>query len=156
MNIRLHLLCLLQADIQCRSANCIHAVSNLAWEDPKSIEMIRKEQRCCITSIDVVIHKQSSKLSCKVLVFLCDVHYLMFILCAGMQANSSEFLRRYGLSMLRSHIVLLTRIRDCQLEAPPKEPPVPRWKLIRQRKEMVVTDEPRSEWKTGERWKKRW
>ncbi|XP_026174868.1 androglobin isoform X2 [Mastacembelus armatus] len=58
-------------------------------------------------------------------------------------ANSSEFLRKYGLSWLYSHIVLLTRTRTCQLEAPPKQPPLPRWKRIRQRKEIVVTDEPR-------------
>ncbi|XP_056284677.1 androglobin isoform X2 [Pseudoliparis swirei] len=56
-------------------------------------------------------------------------------------ANSSEFLRQYGLSSLHSHIVLLTRTRACQLEAPPKPPPVPQWKLIRQRKEIVFTDE---------------
>ncbi|XP_044233309.1 androglobin isoform X2 [Thunnus albacares] len=61
----------------------------------------------------------------------------------GLMANSSELLRRYGLSSLYSHIVLLTRTRACPLEAPPKPPPVPRWKLIRQRKEIVVTDEPR-------------
>ncbi|XP_038583723.1 androglobin [Micropterus salmoides] len=60
----------------------------------------------------------------------------------GQMANSSEFLRQYGLSLLHSHIVLLTRTRACQLEPPPKPPPVPRWKLIRQRKESVVTDEP--------------
>ncbi|KAM6906786.1 androglobin [Lycodopsis pacificus] len=56
--------------------------------------------------------------------------------------NSSEYLRQYGLSLLHSHIVLLTRTRACQLEAPPKPPPVPQWKLIRPRKEIVVTDEP--------------
>ncbi|XP_065820158.1 androglobin isoform X1 [Labrus bergylta] len=61
----------------------------------------------------------------------------------GQMANSSEYLRQYGLSLLHSHIVLLTRTRACQLEAPPKPPPVPRWKLIRQRKEIVVSDEPR-------------
>ncbi|XP_068580725.1 androglobin isoform X1 [Cebidichthys violaceus] len=60
----------------------------------------------------------------------------------GQMANSSEYLRRYGLSLLHSHNVLLTRTRACQLEAPPKPPPVPRWKLIRPRKETVVTDEP--------------
>ncbi|XP_035534773.1 androglobin [Morone saxatilis] len=60
----------------------------------------------------------------------------------GQMANSSEFLRRYGLSLLYSHIVLLTRTRACQLEAPPKPPPVPRWKLIRPRKEIMVNDEP--------------
>ncbi|XP_032398208.1 androglobin isoform X2 [Etheostoma spectabile] len=57
-------------------------------------------------------------------------------------ANSSQFLRRYGFSLLYSHIVLLTRTRACQLEAPPKPPPIPQWKLIRPRKEIVVTDEP--------------
>uniref|UniRef100_UPI0037E8966F androglobin n=1 Tax=Semicossyphus pulcher TaxID=241346 RepID=UPI0037E8966F len=61
----------------------------------------------------------------------------------GQMANSSEFLRQYGLSLLHSHIVLLTRTRACPLQAPPKPPPVPRWKLIRQRKEIAVTDEPR-------------
>ncbi|XP_078029942.1 androglobin [Epinephelus lanceolatus] len=61
----------------------------------------------------------------------------------GQMANSSEYLRQYGLSLLHSHIVLLTRTRACQLEAPPRPQPVPRWKLIRQRKEIVVTDEPR-------------
>ncbi|XP_037606049.1 androglobin isoform X2 [Sebastes umbrosus] len=60
----------------------------------------------------------------------------------GQMANSSEFLRQYGLSLLYSHIVLLTRTRACPLEAPPKPPPVPQWKLIRPRKESTVTDEP--------------
>ncbi|XP_047429782.1 androglobin isoform X2 [Mugil cephalus] len=60
----------------------------------------------------------------------------------GQMASSSEFLRRYGLSLLYSHVVLLSRTRSCQLEAPPRPPPVPRWKLIRQRKETVVTSEP--------------
>ncbi|XP_005454715.1 androglobin isoform X1 [Oreochromis niloticus] len=58
-------------------------------------------------------------------------------------ANSSEFLRRYGLSLLHSHAVLLTRTRACPLESPPKPPPVPRWKLIRQPKEILVTAEPK-------------
>ncbi|KAM4633802.1 androglobin [Polymixia lowei] len=58
-------------------------------------------------------------------------------------SDSSEHLRRYGLSRLHSHIVLLTRTRACPLEEPPKPPPVPRWKLIRPRKETLVTDEPR-------------
>ncbi|KAG7508708.1 androglobin isoform X2 [Solea senegalensis] len=61
----------------------------------------------------------------------------------GYMANSSEVLRQYGLSLLYSHIALLTRTRSCQLEAPPQPPPVPQWKLIRQRKETVITDEPR-------------
>ncbi|KAI3363725.1 hypothetical protein L3Q82_001339 [Scortum barcoo] len=61
----------------------------------------------------------------------------------GEMANSSEFLRQYGLSLLHSHTVLLTRTRACPLDPEPKPPPVPRWKLIRQRKEVLVTDEPR-------------
>ncbi|XP_030260251.1 androglobin isoform X3 [Sparus aurata] len=61
----------------------------------------------------------------------------------GQMADSSKFLRQYGLSLLYSHIVLLTRTRACPLEAPPKPPPVPRWKLIRPRKAIEVTAEPR-------------
>uniref|UniRef100_UPI003AB0B0BB androglobin n=1 Tax=Centroberyx gerrardi TaxID=166262 RepID=UPI003AB0B0BB len=61
----------------------------------------------------------------------------------GQMADSSECLRQYSLSRLYSHIVLLTRTRACPLEAPPKPPPVPRWKLIRPRKETLVTDQPR-------------
>ncbi|XP_029984092.1 androglobin [Sphaeramia orbicularis] len=61
----------------------------------------------------------------------------------GQMANSSEFLRQYSLSLMYSHIVLLTRTRACPLEPPPKPPPVPKWKLIRPRKKIVVTDEPR-------------
>ncbi|XP_068433477.1 androglobin isoform X3 [Clinocottus analis] len=60
----------------------------------------------------------------------------------GPMANSSEFLRHCGLSLLYSHIVLLTRTRAGKLKAPPKPPPVPRWKLIRQRKECLITSEP--------------
>ena len=78
----------------------------------------------------------------------CMFSFLCICLYAGTQANSSEFLRQYGLSLLHSHIVLLTRTRACQLEAPPKPPPVPQWKLIRPRKEIHVTDEPQSAWET--------
>ncbi|XP_074542110.1 androglobin [Halichoeres trimaculatus] len=60
----------------------------------------------------------------------------------GQMADSSQFLRQYGLSLLHSHVVLLTRTRACKLEAPPKPALVPQWKLIRQRREIVVTDEP--------------
>ena len=59
------------------------------------------------------------------------------------QADSSETLRQYGLLHLYSHPVLVSRTRSCPLVAPPKSPPVPRWKLIRPRKESLVTDEPR-------------
>ncbi|XP_031793514.1 androglobin isoform X3 [Sarcophilus harrisii] len=57
-------------------------------------------------------------------------------------AESAEKLREYGLCHIRSHPVLVTRTRSCPLIAPPKPPPVPAWKLIRQKKETVVTDEP--------------
>uniref|UniRef100_A0A8C5K1M0 Androglobin n=1 Tax=Jaculus jaculus TaxID=51337 RepID=A0A8C5K1M0_JACJA len=56
-------------------------------------------------------------------------------------ANSAEKLREYGLSHICSHPVLVTRSRSCPLVAPPKPPPVPPWKLIRQKKETIITDE---------------
>ncbi|XP_077632195.1 androglobin [Crocuta crocuta] len=56
-------------------------------------------------------------------------------------ANSAEKLREYGLSHICSHPVLVTRTRSCPLIAPPKPPPVPAWKLFRQKKETVITDE---------------
>ncbi|KAM6954361.1 androglobin [Aplochiton taeniatus] len=61
----------------------------------------------------------------------------------GHMADSAECLRQYGMSRFCSHPVLLTRTRECPLVAPPKPPPVPHWKLIRPRKDHVVTDEPR-------------
>ncbi|XP_068925830.1 androglobin [Petaurus breviceps papuanus] len=57
-------------------------------------------------------------------------------------AESAEKLREYGLCHIRSHPVLVTRTRSCPLRAPPKPPPIPTWKLIRQKKETIVTDEP--------------
>ncbi|KAM4713127.1 androglobin [Anableps anableps] len=60
-------------------------------------------------------------------------------------ANSSELLRCYGLSMLRSHVVLLTRTRTCQLDSPPKIQTVPQWQLIRPRKETVISSEPQKQ-----------
>ncbi|KFQ60152.1 Androglobin, partial [Pelecanus crispus] len=57
-------------------------------------------------------------------------------------ADSSEKLRQYGLSHTYSHPVLITRTRSCPLVALPQPPPVPRWKLIRQKKKTVVTSEP--------------
>ncbi|XP_057345102.1 androglobin isoform X2 [Manis pentadactyla] len=56
-------------------------------------------------------------------------------------AESAEKLREYGLSHICSHPVLVTRTRSCPLTAPPKPPPVPPWKLFRQKKETVITDE---------------
>ncbi|XP_071997026.1 androglobin isoform X3 [Engystomops pustulosus] len=59
----------------------------------------------------------------------------------GQMADSSEKLRHYGLSHILNHPVLVSRTRSCPLVAPPKPLPVPRWKLIRQKKEVNVTDE---------------
>ncbi|XP_064342674.1 androglobin [Camelus dromedarius] len=56
-------------------------------------------------------------------------------------ADSAEKLREYGLSHICSHPLLVTRTRSCPLIAPPKPPPVPSWKLLRQKKETVITDE---------------
>ncbi|NXW50245.1 ADGB protein, partial [Nyctiprogne leucopyga] len=65
------------------------------------------------------------------------------IFSLGQMADSAEKLRQYGLSHIYSHPVLITRTRSCPLVAPPQPPPVPRWKLFRQKKETVVTSEPR-------------
>ncbi|KFQ28736.1 Androglobin, partial [Merops nubicus] len=64
------------------------------------------------------------------------------IFTLGQMADSSEKMRQYGLSHIYSHPVLITRTRSCPLVAPPQPPPVPRWKLFRQKKEIVVTSEP--------------
>ncbi|XP_059691562.1 androglobin [Gavia stellata] len=64
------------------------------------------------------------------------------IFSLGQMADSSEKLRQYGLSHIHSHPVLVTRTRSCPLVALPQPPPVPRWKLFRQKKETVVTSEP--------------
>ncbi|KFQ02919.1 Androglobin, partial [Haliaeetus albicilla] len=64
------------------------------------------------------------------------------IFSLGQMADSSEKLRQYGLSHMYSHPVLITRTRSCPLVAPPQPPPVPHWKLFRQKKETVVTSEP--------------
>ncbi|NXM77669.1 ADGB protein, partial [Serilophus lunatus] len=57
-------------------------------------------------------------------------------------ADSSEKMRQYGLSHIHSHPVLITRTRSCPLVAPPQAPPVPSWKLFRQKKKTLVTSEP--------------
>ncbi|NXB71158.1 ADGB protein, partial [Donacobius atricapilla] len=57
-------------------------------------------------------------------------------------ADSSEKMRRYGLSHIHSHPVLITRTRSCPLVAPPEPPPLPPWKLFRQKKQVIVTSEP--------------
>ncbi|NWR93467.1 ADGB protein, partial [Furnarius figulus] len=56
--------------------------------------------------------------------------------------DSSERMRKYGLSHIYSHPVLITRTRSCPLVAPPQPPPLPSWKLFRQKKKIVVTSEP--------------
>ncbi|XP_033619212.1 androglobin isoform X6 [Fukomys damarensis] len=57
-------------------------------------------------------------------------------------ADSAEKVREYGLSHICSHPVLVTRSRSCPLIEPPKPPLIPPWKLIRYKKEIVITDEP--------------
>ncbi|KFO83062.1 Androglobin, partial [Buceros rhinoceros silvestris] len=57
-------------------------------------------------------------------------------------ADSSEKMRQYGLSHIYSHPVLITRTRSCPLVTPPQLPPIPHWKLVRQKKKTVVTSEP--------------
>ncbi|XP_014748436.1 PREDICTED: androglobin, partial [Sturnus vulgaris] len=57
-------------------------------------------------------------------------------------ADSSEKMRQYGLSHIHSHPVLITRTRSSSLVAPPEPPPLPPWKLFRQKKQVVVTSEP--------------
>uniref|UniRef100_A0A8C0UYA7 Androglobin n=2 Tax=Cyanistes caeruleus TaxID=156563 RepID=A0A8C0UYA7_CYACU len=57
-------------------------------------------------------------------------------------ADSSEKMRQYGLSHIHSHPVLITRTRSCPLVALPEPPPLPSWKLFRQKKQVVVTSEP--------------
>ncbi|KAI1240827.1 Androglobin, partial [Lamprotornis superbus] len=57
-------------------------------------------------------------------------------------ADSSEKMRQYGLSHIHSHPVLITRTRSSPLVAPPEPPPLPLWKLFRQKKQVVVTSEP--------------
>jgi len=49
-------------------------------------------------------------------------------------ADSSEKLRKFGLSHYLPHSVYVTTIRDCPLVPPPIPVPIPRWKLIRQKK----------------------
>lgn len=73
-------------------------------------------------------------------------HVRMFLSVINVHAHaqtvSSEVLRQYGLFLLRSHIVLLTRTRACPLEPLAQSPPVPRWKLFRMPKGTVIMDEP--------------
>ncbi|XP_036066350.1 androglobin isoform X2 [Oryzias melastigma] len=79
-------------------------------------------------------------------VVVCASFYAFQTHCSAFELSqmveSAETLRRYGLSLLRGHAVLLTRTRAGPLEPPPTSPPVPRWKLIRPQKRTVVTSEP--------------
>ncbi|XP_030053895.1 androglobin [Microcaecilia unicolor] len=59
----------------------------------------------------------------------------------GQMADSSEKMRLYGLCHTYSHPVLITRVRACSLLAMQKPLPVPKWKLIRPKKEVAVTSE---------------
>ncbi|XP_028914553.1 androglobin isoform X1 [Ornithorhynchus anatinus] len=69
------------------------------------------------------------------------LHLFEKIFKLGQMADSAEKLREYGLSHIFSHPVLVTRTRSCPITAPPKPQPVPPWKLIRPKKETLVTDE---------------
>ncbi|NXX80560.1 ADGB protein, partial [Urocolius indicus] len=64
------------------------------------------------------------------------------IFSLGQMADSSEKLRQYGFSHVYSHPVLIIRTRSCPLVEPPQPPPIPRWKLFRQKKETIMTSEP--------------
>lgn len=76
------------------------------------------------------------------------------VMSANAQAVSPEVLRQYGLSLLHSHSVLLTRTRACPLEPSTLSLPVPEWKLIRTPKKMTITDEARSACERKIRWEK--
>uniref|UniRef100_A0A8C9ST86 Androglobin n=1 Tax=Scleropages formosus TaxID=113540 RepID=A0A8C9ST86_SCLFO len=69
------------------------------------------------------------------------VHFHSTCSYSYLQSDASEKLRHYGLFQLYSHPVLVTRTRAGPLVVPPGPPPVPRWKLVRPRKERVTTDE---------------
>nr|XP_033795634.1 androglobin isoform X2 [Geotrypetes seraphini] len=56
-------------------------------------------------------------------------------------ADSSEKMRLYGLSHTFSHPVYITRVRACSLVPIQKPQPLPKWKLIRPKKEVAVTSE---------------
>ena len=59
------------------------------------------------------------------------------------QADSSECLRQCGLSQLFSVPVLVTRTRVGPVVALPTPIAIPRWKLIRPRRQHLPTDEPK-------------
>ena len=57
-------------------------------------------------------------------------------------ANSSEKLRQFGLSHTLPHPVNVSVVRNCPLIPPPTPVPIPRWKLIRQKKKREIVEPP--------------
>jgi len=55
-------------------------------------------------------------------------------------ADASEKLRQSGLSHNHPHPVHLTMVRNCPLVPPPTPVPIPRWKLIRQKKKKQIVE----------------
>ncbi|XP_063164994.1 androglobin [Candoia aspera] len=97
------------------------------------------------SSLQIFLDGSATPLQPQMVVYACYVPLYVpekKIFVLEKMADSSEKLRQYGLSHIYSHPVLITRTRSGPLVAPPKPPPVPRWKLIRQKKETIVTDEP--------------
>ncbi|XP_069706973.1 androglobin [Phaenicophaeus curvirostris] len=96
-------------------------------------------------SLPVLTKRPSVLTKPEVAMYACCIPLHLFeedIFSLRQMADSSEKLRQYGLSHIYSHPVLITRTRSCSLVKPPQPPPVPRWKLLRQKKKPVVTSEP--------------
>ncbi|XP_009464617.1 PREDICTED: androglobin [Nipponia nippon] len=119
----------------------------------KSREGEKEKSKLAVQSSQMVIETQRSLLTEKssvptqpeMAVYAGCIPLHLFeedIFSLGQMADSSEKLRQYGLSHIYSHPVLITRTRSCPLVALPQPPPVPHWKLFRQKKETVVTSEP--------------
>ncbi|NXH78030.1 ADGB protein, partial [Hydrobates tethys] len=107
----------------------------------QSSQMLAEAQR----SLQVLTEKSSVPTQPEMAVYAACIPLHLFeedIFLLGQMADSSEKLRQYGLSHIYSHPVLITRTRSCPLVPLPQPPPVPRWKLFRQKKETVVTSEP--------------
>ncbi|NXY41508.1 ADGB protein, partial [Ceuthmochares aereus] len=96
-------------------------------------------------SLRVLTKKPSVLTKPEVAIYACCIPLHLFeedIFSLHQMADSSEKMRQYGLSHMYSHPALITRTRSCSLVKPPQPPPVPRWKLLRQKKKIVVTSEP--------------
>ncbi|NXF93127.1 ADGB protein, partial [Eubucco bourcierii] len=107
----------------------------------KSSQKLTEAQHC----LQALIEKSSMSTQPEMVVYACCVPLHLFeedVFILGQMADSSAKMRLYGLSHTYSHPVLVTRTRSCPLEAPLQPPPVPRWKVFRQKKETVVTSEP--------------